>query len=128
MIFFSRSLNNETPTRPRELPDLPRQISGLLKDSAHDTSCQRGAWLGGVKRDQFQNDVAMPAKWRASGGSVGPADTEAYRTGCDKLVAVDYIYIFPTNAPPILEMAAAAAKTSSNYEIIRQIWGSVTGK
>ena len=31
-----------------------------------------------------------------------------------KLVAVDYIYIFPTNAP-ILEMAAAAAKTSSNY-------------
>lgn len=50
------------------------------------------------------------------------------RTGCDKLVAVDYIYIYPTNAPPILEMAAAAAKTSSNYEIIRQIWGSVTGK
>lgn len=69
-----------------------------------------------------------PQKWRASAGSVGPADTEAYRTGCDKLVAVDYIYIFPTNAPPILEMAAAAAKTSSNYEIIRQIWGSVTGK
>ena len=71
-----------------------------------------------------------PQKWRASAGSVGPADTSrGLPTGrYDKLVAVDYIYIFLTNAPPILEMAAAAAKTSSNYEIIRQIWGSVTGK
>ena len=56
----------------------------------------------------------------------GLLDLPTHRTGCDKLVAVDYIYT--TNAPPILEMAAAAAKTSSNYEIIRQIWGSVTGK
>ena len=47
----------------------------------------------------------------------GLLDLPTHRTGCDKLVA-----------PPILEMAAAAAKTSSNYEIIRQIWGSVTGK
>lgn len=58
----------------------------------------------------------------------GLLDLPTHRTGCDKLVAVDYIYIFSNQAPPILEMAAAAAKTSSNYEIIRQIWGSVTGK
>ncbi len=72
----------------------------------------------------------MPAKWRASAGSVGPADTYTQNLtyGVRQARTVDYIYIYPTNAPPILEMAAAAAKTSSNYEIIRQIWGSVTGK
>jgi len=106
----------------------------MLKNSAHDTSCQRGAWLGGVKRDQFQRTWRCPQNGALARGLLDlPTRTHrTLRTGCDKLVllirSVDYIYIYPTNAPPILEMAAAAAKTSSNYEIIRQIWGSVTGK